>query len=168
MADSKHLNEMTLPYTIDVYGFLPIGSLTEYAKIRPVQQSGVTKMKKMIIAAGYQNSSVLKVRAPTAQKKHVSWGLEDKLTQLKDEDQWEPPWEKGSIPMKHLDERKDDDDPALYGIIDGAHRFLALMELVEDPKHPKYTLDFLVPCQVFKSDVPDPLVLAIAARENAV
>ena len=111
MADSKHLNEMTLPYTIDVYGFLPIGFLAEYAKIRPVQQSGVARSKKMILHAGYQNSSVLKVREPTLQENHVSWGLEDKLMQLKEDAAWEPPWTPGSMRLKHLDDRKYDDHP---------------------------------------------------------
>ena len=167
MADSKHLNEMTLPYATDLYGFLPIGCFAEYARIRPVQQSGVEKMKQMIIDAGYQNSSVIKVRVPKLQDNHVSWRLEDKLKQLEKGAEWEKPWDSHTLRLKHPDDRKDDDAPYYYGIIDGAHRFLALMELVADPNYPKYTVDFLVPCQIYKIETPETLVLAIAARKNA-
>ena len=111
---------------------------------------------------------MLKVRLPTIQEEHVSWGLQEKLRQLKDGADWQQPWKSESIRRKLLEDRKEEDDPYFYGIIDGAHRFLALTELVADPNYPKYTLDFLVPCQVYNGDIPDPLVLAIAARENAV
>ena len=69
------------------------------------------------------------------------------------------------MPLKHVDDRKEDDTDNFYGVVDGAHRLGGLMLLVADEDYPKYTLDFLVPCQVLKGDIPDELVIAIASRE---
>ena len=63
------------------------------------------------------------------------------------------------------DERKDSDEQFLYGVIDGAQRFWALIQLILDPASPEYTIHFLVPCQVMKNTIPEELVIAIATRE---
>jgi hypothetical protein len=54
----------------------------------------------------------------------------------------------------------------MYGVIDGAHCCVILNELAMDDNFPDYTLSFLVPCQVMKSDIPMPLMIAIATRET--
>ena len=76
MGEPVPLNELTIPYVEDALCYIPIGLLMKFSKIRPVQKSGVLKMKAMIIAAGYQNSSVIKVKVPANQEEHVHWGLD--------------------------------------------------------------------------------------------
>ena len=74
---SKTLNQLTEPYLEDVYCFLPVGTIVELTKVRPINFSGKDKLKKLIINAGWSADSVLKVRAPKS-KDHIHWGLKEK------------------------------------------------------------------------------------------
>jgi hypothetical protein len=159
MALSKPLNELTIGVSKDLFCYLPVGALMEFAKIRPVQQAGVMKLKKLIIASGYQNSSVIKVRAPPKQE-HVHWDIQEKKQQLED-----GTFDGSSIMIKAPEDREEGDEDYLYGVIDGAHRWMALILLVLDPEYPQYTLNYLVPCWCLNADISEELVIAIATRK---
>ena len=120
------------------------------------------KLKEMISKSGYDQNSVLKVKAPE-NRKHVNWGIDAKLKQIDEGLEYKALWTEELTVPKFGEESDDVED--CYGVIDGAHRFWALVLLVEDPAFPNYTANFLVPCQIMRNNIPDELVIAIATRE---
>ena len=167
MAEPRTLNDKTSKYVVDAYCMIPLCILVEYAKIRPVQHAGMQKLKKMIATAGYDPNSVLKVRAPPG-RDHVHWGFDKVgLHAAPDYEYDEEEWGEmlGGLTITGPGNRSSDEEAFMYGIIEGAHRFIALLSLVIDKDQPKYTLQFLVPCQVMSSDMPEELMIAIATRE---
>jgi hypothetical protein len=160
-SSSTPLNELAFKYVEDVFGFIPIGFIREFAKIRPVQNAGVLKLKEMISKSGYDQNSVLKVKAP-GNRAHVHWGPDEKVRQINEGADWKALWPEELKVPKH---GQVDELEGCYGVIDGAHRFWGLVLLVDDPAFPKYTANFLVPCQIMRNTIPDELVIAIATRE---
>jgi hypothetical protein len=161
-SSSTPLNELAFKFVEDVFGFIPIGLIREFAKIRPVQNAGVLKLKEMISKSGFNLNSVLKVKSPQ-KREHQNWGIAEKSKQLQEGVEFKAPWTEELTVPKFGEESEDVED--CYGVIDGAHRFWALCLLVEDQAFPNYTADFLVPCQIMKNTIPDELVIAIATRE---
>ena len=161
------INEVAMKYVKDVLCYLPLGLLVEYAKIRPVQHAGALNLKLMIATAGYDQNSVIKVRAP-ADRIHIHWGIEYLKRQSSDgkatdKDGWEEML--GGLVLKKPADRTAEDLAFLYGVVDGAHRVGALSLLVDDPEYPQYTLHYLVPCQVLVFDMPEELSIALATSE---
>jgi hypothetical protein len=167
MAAKRPLNDLSLTLVMDAYCFLPVGMIVELAKIRPVQSAGVMKLKGMIASSGYDRNSVLKVRAPLTGE-HTHWGFEYLKKQATEgEEISKADWDEmlAGVILKGTNDWTEAEMAYLYGLIDGAHRLMALLLLVEDPKYPEYTLEYLVPCQVMCNTLPEELMIAIATRK---
>ena len=171
MASTNNVNDLAVGFIKDAYCYIPIGMLTQYAKIRPVQSAGVQKLKNLIRTAGYDQNSVIKVRAP-AGRVHVHWGVEKRQEQIagtlpSSTSGSDSPWDEmlSGFVLKRPGEYTEEEKKSLYGVVDGAHRYVGMIDLVDDPLSPGITLDYLVPCTILDKDVPEELINAIATRE---
>ena len=68
--------------------------------------------------------------------------------------------------LKPFAQYTDHERTLLYGVVDGAHRVVSLNRIVDEGTNPKYTLDYLVPCQILSHDMSEELTIAIATRES--
>ena len=117
---------------------------------------------------GRAQDSVIKVRAPSS-RAHVHWGIEYVVKQAATgeeitKDEWKAML--GELVLKLPAGRSDSDLAFMYGVIDGAHRLWALIACILDPLKTKYTLEYLVPCQVMLKDMPEELIIGIATGES--
>ena len=113
---------------------------------------------------------MIKVRAPSS-RAHVHWGIEYLVKQAAagkviTKDEWKEML--GELVLKLPADRSNADLAFMYGVIDGAHRLWALIACILelDPTKTKYTLEYLVPCQVMFKDMPEELIIGIATRES--
>ena len=160
---SRPINDLVSQYVLAPYAYLPIGMLYPFACIRPINPAGKENLKGLITTFGYNQQSMIKVKAPHADKRtHQSWTLADKQTQLKDPNY--VPAGMDITLMKFEGKRTKADLLSLYGVIDGAHRYYIIMDLAQTLSEAGYSLAFLVPTMIMNNDIPTSLVIAIASR----